>query len=210
MGVHQVITGAVCGVASVTVRALCVRLSAAMTRARSLEAEPGRVPGSVWDRGGGGWASPTKPHQELQAALGEPCCSLWHLAGLSRWDAEWEFALRRHLSDCQVCHQLWALAALGWADGGSTTIKVRAISCQLLRHAVSFHSWWNEPESGSIISAGPYAPRTGQAALREHSVASLACSNPAHQPFLASGVSFPTLHKQDSSLFMPGRPFQRG
>jgi len=47
MGVHQVITGAVCGVASVTVRALCVRLSAAMTRARSLEAEPGRVPGSV-------------------------------------------------------------------------------------------------------------------------------------------------------------------
>lgn len=35
-----------------------------------------------------------EPHQELQAALGEPtsregsCFCLWHLAGSSRWDVE--------------------------------------------------------------------------------------------------------------------------
>ena len=43
---HRIVVSAVCGMANVVVRALYVRPSIEMARARSLEAEPGRVPGS--------------------------------------------------------------------------------------------------------------------------------------------------------------------
>ena len=43
---HRIVVSAVCGMANVVVRALYVRPAIEMARARSLEAEPGRVPGS--------------------------------------------------------------------------------------------------------------------------------------------------------------------
>lgn len=40
-------------------------------------------------------------------------------------------------------------------------------------------------------------------------VSSLVCPNPVCQLFLASAVSFPSPSKQDSLLFMPGKPSSR-